>query len=260
MSVQRDYPAAAAIPLPDNVDPAETTRFSPQRSRDINSSAILTHQSSYVANHIDITVDKSNDVTTGADPHVASYDCRGAVNLNSAMQSNVPSPFGGLHKFTHLNMPGGGWAQEGKFLAQDLQSSHYINLRKEVRSTWSSYVDKPQKGTFGMLERFNMLLAQQTNPIVHNKGSVRTFSLKHTVMAQDAPKAKQVTEERVSKETEAASQPIVSVTRKEKLKKAVKEYGSTVIVFHVGISLASLGACYLLVSRFVTKIGQLLLV
>lgn len=41
------------------------------------------------------------------------------------------------------------------------------------------------------------------------------------------------------------------LSKKEKLKKAVKEYGSTVIVFHVGISLVSLGACYLLVSRFV---------
>nr|XP_023017746.1 protein FAM210B, mitochondrial-like [Leptinotarsa decemlineata] len=37
-------------------------------------------------------------------------------------------------------------------------------------------------------------------------------------------------------------------TLAEKLKKAVKEYGSTVIVFHVGISLLSLGTCYLLVS------------
>lgn len=39
-----------------------------------------------------------------------------------------------------------------------------------------------------------------------------------------------------------------SLTMKEKLKKAVKEYGSTVIVFHIGISLMSLGTCYLLVS------------
>lgn len=40
-----------------------------------------------------------------------------------------------------------------------------------------------------------------------------------------------------------------TLSRKEKLKKAVKEYGSTVIVFHVGISLISLGVCYTLVSR-----------
>ncbi|CAH1958878.1 unnamed protein product [Acanthoscelides obtectus] len=38
------------------------------------------------------------------------------------------------------------------------------------------------------------------------------------------------------------------LTMKDKLKKAVKEYGSTVIVFHVSISLVSLGTCYFLVS------------
>lgn len=38
------------------------------------------------------------------------------------------------------------------------------------------------------------------------------------------------------------------LTKVEKLKKAVKDYGSVVIIFHVGISLMSLGTCYLLVS------------
>ncbi|CAH1176000.1 unnamed protein product [Phaedon cochleariae] len=37
-------------------------------------------------------------------------------------------------------------------------------------------------------------------------------------------------------------------SRREKLQKAVKEYGSTVIIFHVGMSLVSLGTSYLLVS------------
>lgn len=41
-----------------------------------------------------------------------------------------------------------------------------------------------------------------------------------------------------------------SLTRRQRLKKAVTEYGSTVIVFHVGISLISLGTCYLLISRY----------
>lgn len=141
VSVQREYPAAAALPLPANIDPTETTRFSPQRARDINSSAMLTHPHQQSGSVIDVTVDSSG---AGVDPHVQSYDCRGAVSLNSVMQSNVPSPFGGMHKFTHLNMPGGGWAQEGKYLAHDLNSSHYINLRKEVRSEWSSYEDKPR--------------------------------------------------------------------------------------------------------------------
>ncbi|XP_060526048.1 protein FAM210B, mitochondrial-like [Cylas formicarius] len=37
-------------------------------------------------------------------------------------------------------------------------------------------------------------------------------------------------------------------TRAQKLKKAVAEYGTTVIIFHVTISLVSLGTCYLIVS------------
>lgn len=60
------------------------------------------------------------------------------------------------------------------------------------------------------------------------------------------------TQENKSEETvDNAPEIIVKTTdlsKKEKLKKAVKEYGSTVIVFHVGISLLSLGTCYLLVS------------
>lgn len=152
MSVQRSYPLAATLPLPPNIDASETRRFSPLRARDINASALLTHQSlapidlarSGVADAgmIDVTVDMS---TGSVDPHVQSYDCTGAVSLNSSMQSNVPSPFGGMHKFTHLNMPGGAWAQESKFLSHELNSSHYTNLRQEVRSDWSSYEDRPIK-------------------------------------------------------------------------------------------------------------------
>lgn len=141
VSVQRTYPLAAVLPLPPNIDATETSRFSPLRSRDINASAMLTHQS--VDGTIDVTVDQSQGRSGTFDPHVESYDCTGAVSLNSAMQSNVPSPFGGMHKFTHLNMPGGAWAQESKFLSHELNSSHYTNLRQEVRSDWATYEDRP---------------------------------------------------------------------------------------------------------------------
>jgi len=48
---------------------------------------------------------------------------------------------------------------------------------------------------------------------------------------------------------EEKPQDYSSLSRKEKLKTAVKEYGSVVIVFHVGISLISLGISYLAVTR-----------
>lgn len=86
-----------------NIDPTECTRFSPQRARDITSTTIAT--TIWNNRVIDITVDSSHyDVGKNADPHVASYDCTGAISLNSSMQSNVPQPFGGLNKFTHLNV------------------------------------------------------------------------------------------------------------------------------------------------------------
>ncbi|KAJ8729503.1 hypothetical protein PYW08_001084 [Mythimna loreyi] len=47
------------------------------------------------------------------------------------------------------------------------------------------------------------------------------------------------------------------LSAKEKLKRAVKEYGSTVIVFHVCISLISLGSCYLLISSGVDLVAVL---
>lgn len=43
-------------------------------------------------------------------------------------------------------------------------------------------------------------------------------------------------------------QPEAPLTSRQKLKKAAKEYGGTVIVFHVGISLLSLGTSYMAVS------------
>ena len=38
-------------------------------------------------------------------------------------------------------------------------------------------------------------------------------------------------------------------TKTDQFKKAIKDYGSTVIIFHVAITLASFGFFYLLVSR-----------
>lgn len=58
-----------------------------------------------------------------------------------------------------------------------------------------------------------------------------------------------IKEEKVIKVTNTSD--VKDFSRAEKLKRAVKEYGSTVIIFHVGISLISLGTCYLLVTMWV---------
>ncbi|KAJ8951870.1 hypothetical protein NQ318_019846 [Aromia moschata] len=67
---------------------------------------------------------------------------------------------------------------------------------------------------------------------------------KTTAVKEDG--SKKAEEEAPKVEVEISEGP--ALTTREKLRKAVKEYGATVIVFHVGISLASLGTCYLLVS------------
>ncbi len=45
--------------------------------------------------------------------------------------------------------------------------------------------------------------------------------------------------------------PEATLTQRQKLKRAAKEYGATVMVFHISVALTSLGCWYLLVSRFV---------
>lgn len=103
-----------------NINESEMSRFSPLRERDLSGPAI------------DIKHDKQVfDITLQHDPHVNKYDSRGAVNLSSSMQSNVPSPFSGNH--THLNMPGSQWGQGYKYLSHHLQNAHYLSLRNEYR-------------------------------------------------------------------------------------------------------------------------------
>lgn len=188
---------------------------------------------------------------SSADPHLGSYDSSSLVNLSCMMQSNVPEPFGGGHKFTHLNMPGGQWAQNGKFMAQDLQASHYTNLRQQVRSDWDKKgaffssgrpfsLTHPQEPT---KRSFHSLVHANTNPkMVMMSGRVAAMSSSSS--RKDDPQ--EATKKQQQEETKAGGQ-----SKKMMLKQAFKDYGSTVIVFHVGISLASLGMFYALVSRYV---------
>uniref|UniRef100_W8AZ70 Protein FAM210B n=2 Tax=Ceratitis capitata TaxID=7213 RepID=W8AZ70_CERCA len=225
----------ATLPLPNNIDPAETTRFSPNRTRDITGPVILSQQAQ---SKIDITTDNSITAATTSstsnygvqDPHVQSYDCFGAVSLNAVMQSNVPNPYGGMHKFSHLNMPGGQWSQEGKFMSNNLHNSHYTNLRKDVRSDWLTY--------------------DQDYTIDKKESTAKATAATSNIPMNTFVKLTQIKDKRyycTKVDGDKPAPPIV-LSKKEQLKKAFKDYGSTVIIFHVTISLASLGACYLLVS------------
>lgn len=287
MSAKCDYPQAELLPLPMNIDPNESLRFSPQRARDISSTVISTNYGNQRS--IDITIDStySNDVQSdnSTDPHVNSYDCSGAVSLNSSMQSNVPSPFGGMHKFTHLNMPGGQWSQSNKWMSHDLHSSHYTNLRREVRNNILNDELKQQNTTSAFLNGEQGMIVlnkthlhgltsksrsnsawvhlMQSNSMLNTPfacsnlyaHSFRHFHKKSPQISyrsfcsdkKDAiKKVEQNDEMQRNKQTEA-----VALTPRAKLKNAVRDYGSTVLVFHIAISLGSLGLFYQLVSRYV---------
>lgn len=287
LSAKQEYPQAEPLPLPLNVDPTESHRFSPQRARDLSSSTISTNI--WNQRVIDITIDSTQyDIKSNADPHVQSYDCRGAVNLNSSMQSNVPNPLGGMHKYSHLNMPGGQWSQGTKFLSHDLHSSHYTTLRREARKNWSKVSIYDENGTKGKNETIHV----KNDACLHGKNAslskivcdqiMRTYSLNAPLFGQTNYKysikpilshinissnrmihrsfsdkkeiIKNSSEEGVSKIGENVHEKngvetAVVLSPREKLKAAVKDYGATVLIFHVAISLASLGIFYQLVSR-----------
>lgn len=253
VSSRTNYPQAELLPMPNNIDQSETTRFSPQRSRDISSTIIDSHTASTTVAYqpIDITVDQS------ADAHIGAYDCTGAVHLSSSMQSNVPNPFGGMHKFSHLNMPGGQWAQGIRLMANDQHSSHYTNLRKSVRSNWSRYDETINKEGMPVILCSVLTTGFPANILCKHvtltqawHDTTAAITTQRRMYATGPTKTTPIKEEAT---TEPNTDDLV-LSRKDKLKKAVKEYGSTVFVFHIGISLISLGSFYLLVSRYVLRV------
>lgn len=245
---------AAVLPLPNNIDPSESTRFSPQRSRDISAAAIVSHELN-LAKAIDITVDNSyvsapKQTTTYIDPHLRSYDSNGAVSMSAVMQSSVPDPFGGMHKFTHLNMPGGQWSQEGKFMSQSLHDSHYTNLRRDARSDWSSYDENariPQDPKGRIITSCHLLTSKNVNQLLTKSSLFRSLSnSNHSLLHASTQIAKYSTQDKPGDVPAPAA--AVQLSKKEQLKRAFKDYGATIIVFHVGISLISLQCFYLLVN------------
>lgn len=85
--MQRDYPKAEKIPLPENSENINNINmFSPLRNRDINSSAISVH------NGIDVTLDQKQETSSiefNNDQHLEKYDKCAAVNLAAVMQTTV---------------------------------------------------------------------------------------------------------------------------------------------------------------------------
>ncbi|XP_077292209.1 uncharacterized protein LOC143915432 isoform X2 [Arctopsyche grandis] len=227
VTAARALPQAAPLQLPENVqdiNASEVGCFSPLRSRDISGS-FISSQESWGTKNIDVTLD--------SDPHIGPYDCSGAVSLSSSMQSNVPSPFGGGRQ-GFLGMPGSQWGQGYKYLSDHLHSSHYLNLR----NTYGRGIHGTGRNS-GTINLYHTR-ASKTTPIDGNLFLNRKSFL---TLLGNANLIRMTSSD--TKESNESGKPL---SRKQQLKQAVAAYGSTVIVFHVTISLASLGVCYVLVS------------
>lgn len=233
------------LSLPSNIDPNESNRFSTQRSRELNSSSMLAHHSNFVGgskmDRLDVTLDNSGKA---GDPHVKFYDSHNAVSLNAVMQSNVPQPFGGLHNYAIAPaMPGGSVMSLDKYQAGYMQGTHYTTLRQEFRKNWHQYGETTgSKDKTGMIKSGLLLHAfNLTSGRYLNTDVVRYYSSQKTVTdGSDGRAAEPKSNEK--------PEDVKPLSKREQLKRAVKEYGSTVIIFHIGISLVSLGGFYLLVS------------
>lgn len=285
--------ATAYIPLPPNVEElqaSEKARFSPRRTRDTSSAHIATKVnqvgSVFSAGFMGSQGSQGSSFNTSTipvDSHLDVYDRANAVSLSSVMQTNVPKPFGIKGKApVHLNMPGGQWSQDDKYVSGELQQHHHSTITSvkkpgisstsrsssgvrlgslDPRAPWNNSLGSRRLVTWCGNVRIDDL-GNSCYPICHNNvclsnnpamcnrymygtglmGSVRFF---HAFCVQ----------KQSSNESQQENAPKAQLSSKQKLQRAVKEYGTTVIVFHVSISLASLGICYLLVSSGVDMTG-----
>lgn len=128
----RRYPDPPRLDLPSNMRDVfdnETGRFAPERARDI---ALYSENGG-----VTVTLANHTNFPRIHDHHVDSYDCFGAVSLCGTMQTNVPKPYRSqgtdawVLRSTHLNMPGGQWNRNSKYIAEDMQRVHYRNMRPE---------------------------------------------------------------------------------------------------------------------------------
>ena len=210
------------INLPPNLEPfalSEKLEFSPLRNRDYSGSYLSTH-------------DASTNVNLKENNSFEYYDCSGAISLSSSMQTNVPHPFTSKGTPTHLNMPGGLWQQREKYTSGDLNKFHHANTQNLSSNITSTNILRKER--FGLLGKESRLYSSNFNP----KKKLDDIS---NVPIEG--KKIEVSEEN-TKESNCLS-------TKQKVKNAIKEYGSVFLITHIGISLISLGCCYMAISRLI---------
>lgn len=191
------------------------------------------------------------------------------------MQTNVPKPFEISGKApVHLNMPGGQWAQDEKYISGDLHSFHHSNISSKKKAGTANrtfgllglsvpvgHAAVPRVsgsnplfgGGAGSIDSVNCIQLLSTANKVRLLSNIPSASERFIKLSPECKffhkSAVSNTKQSQDNKNKTTDTPEPQLTSRQKLQRAVKEYGATVIVFHVTISLASLGICYLLVSR-----------
>lgn len=232
---------------------------------------------------------KNEEVIGGSNVHAEAHDDSCNVSLHSVMQSNVPEPYDQSSPTHMNMPGGGvmqrqRYESNSRVILQnqtrELHTSSVQNTQGAAEAYWISreHFDPPAaQGVQGDLEndclfqlwlenchRYNLDCDEMLQGVQSGRKT-----LSQVFREQDEMIRKVVEDAKVnftSKSSHSStsmqgsngqgpqnvpqnSDPDKGLSQKDRLKRAVKEYGSTVIVFHVTISLISLGGFYALVSR-----------
>lgn len=189
------------------------------------------------------------------------------------MQSTVPQPYNinGKKAPAHLNMPGGHWAQHDKYVSGDLQDNRPKNIGRKYPGTTmphsllfrSHFRAIPLHHNLGTTNDLcgrwlhnivrcpsveeSRILITSLSPLLGVPRRSGGGTAPRRCLATQAADGSRGGQERGSENGPGKEE--LKTNQRLRLKRAFKEYGATVVVFHVAISLVSLGAFYLLVSR-----------
>ncbi|KAG8226126.1 hypothetical protein J437_LFUL003273 [Ladona fulva] len=259
-TVNRDNGHDGTPHLPNNVeeiDAGQKALFSPERSRDITGPNIDSHFQGP-----NVIPGAQGQQQTGEDAHIGAYDSSGFIHLNSVMQPNVPLTFesttvgqgtssnvgvGDHSNYVDVPPEGGHWTGGDKYLAEDRKNVHARGgiqggERGSKPGTMPLIGINTPKSIMAVLGSLSLTQSYKQN-IRWQSGNLLSFHQAYAIWPLKSISCYTYC-------TSANNSKLVDapLSRKDKLKKAVKDYGATVIVFHVGISLLSLGGFYLAVS------------